>query len=78
MNIDYCKTHSFYESQILQNDELCAGLPPTDESSLNQYNERVISAEKDACQGTGLKHFLTVERLTTLFNYTVLRYMNLV
>ena len=66
MNIDYCKTHSFYESHILQNDELCAGLPPTEESSLNQYNERVISAEKDACQGMG-KHFLTVDHLTTLY-----------
>ena len=57
MEIDYCRSHSFYDSHILQSDELCAGLPPNDESSLNGYGERVINSEKDPCQGPGFKHF---------------------
>ena len=51
MDVDYCKMHSFYDSHILQTDELCAGLPPTEESSFNSYDEQVITGEKDSCQG---------------------------
>ena len=51
MDIDYCRTHSFYQSHILQNDELCAGLPPTEENSFNSNEVNVISGGKDACQG---------------------------
>ena len=55
MDVDFCKMHSFYDSHILQADELCAGLPPTEESSFNSYDERVITGEKDSCQGLGFK-----------------------
>ena len=55
MEIDYCRSHTFYDSHILQSDELCAGLPPTEESSVNGYGEPVISSEKDSCQGLGFK-----------------------
>ena len=55
MDVDYCKMHSFYDSHILQTDELCAGLPPTEESSFNSYDEQVITGEKDSCQGLGFK-----------------------
>ena len=51
MDIDYCRDHSFYDSQSLQNDELCAGLPPTEENNFNRYENRVIDAEKNYCQG---------------------------
>ena len=57
MDVDYCRTHSFYDSHILQSDELCAGLPPTEESSFNIYDERVITGEKDSCQGKGFALF---------------------
>ena len=57
MDVDYCRTHSFYDSHILQSDELCAGLPPTEESSFNIYDERVIAGEKDSCQGMGFAIF---------------------
>ena len=53
MDIDFCRTHSFFDSHILQSDELCAGLPPHDQSSYNIYDERVIDATKDSCQGLG-------------------------
>ena len=46
MDVDFCRTHSFYDSHILQTDELCAGLPPNDESSYNIYDEKVINADK--------------------------------
>ena len=59
MEIDYCRSHSFYDSHILQSDELCAGLPPTEESSVNSYGEKVISSEKDSCQGSGFDFFST-------------------
>ena len=55
MDVDYCRTHSFYDSHLLQPDELCAGLPPTEESSFNSYDERVIAGEKDSCKGWGLE-----------------------
>ena len=58
MDVDFCKMHSFYDSHILQADELCAGLPPTEESSFNSYDERVITGEKDSCQGLGFKKYL--------------------
>ena len=51
IDIDYCRTHSFYQSNILQRDELCAGLPPTEENSYNSYGNNVISGGKDTCQG---------------------------
>ena len=51
MDVDFCRTHSFYESHILQNDELCAGLPPNEDSKINIHDERVINAAKDSCQG---------------------------
>ena len=53
MDVDFCRTHSFYDSHILQTDELCAGLPPNDESNYNIYDEKVINADKDSCQGEG-------------------------
>ena len=55
MDVDYCRSHSFYDSHILQSDELCAGLPPTEESKTNSYGESVISTDKDACEGSGFK-----------------------
>lgn len=55
MDVDYCRSHSFYDSHILQSDELCAGLPPTEESKINSYGESVISTDKDACEGPGFK-----------------------
>ena len=58
MDVDFCKMHSFYDSHILQADELCAGLPPTEESSFNSYDERVITGEKDSCQGLELRKII--------------------
>ena len=47
---EYCRQHSLYGNSI-QDDELCAGLPATNLTSLNSLGNHITTGGKDACKG---------------------------
>ena len=51
---EYCMNHSYYsddENFIINEDELCAGLPHNSKQGKNLKNNHVTAPGKDACQG---------------------------
>ena len=51
---EYCKNHSYYSDDknfIVNEDELCAGLPHNSKQGKNLKNNHVTAPGKDACQG---------------------------
>ena len=51
---EYCKNHSYYSDDtnfVVNEDELCAGLPHNSKQEKNLKNNHVTAPGKDACQG---------------------------
>ena len=51
---EYCLKHSYYsddENFVVNEDELCAGLPHDSKQKKNLKNNHVTAPGKDACQG---------------------------